>query len=101
MTAQSASCSALLQIGAGAERHFVTTMKAVNEPQIIRTAAGEELVVLSRAEYDALIAAANEAAEDQECKRLTAAKPPDIHSAGLLLDLPPPVAGDYLDGDKE
>ena len=38
----------------------------MNEPQIIRTAAGEELVVLSRAEYDALVAAADEATEDEE-----------------------------------
>jgi Helix-turn-helix len=38
----------------------------MNEPQIIRTAAGEELIVLSRAEYDALVAAADEAAEDED-----------------------------------
>lgn len=33
-------------------------------PQIIRTPAGEELVVLPRSEYDAMITALEEAAED-------------------------------------
>lgn len=38
----------------------------MNEPQIIRTPSGDEFVVLSRAEYDALVAAADEAAEDED-----------------------------------
>lgn len=36
----------------------------MNTPQIIRTPAGEELVVLPKAEYEALLRAADELAED-------------------------------------
>ena len=36
----------------------------MNQPQFIRTEAGEELVVLARKDYDALLAALDEAAED-------------------------------------
>ncbi len=36
----------------------------MNAPQIIKTPSGEELVVLPRAEYDQLVRAAEEAAED-------------------------------------
>lgn len=36
----------------------------MNAPQIIRTPAGEELVVLPKAEYDVLVAAAEDAEED-------------------------------------
>ncbi|MEE3502999.1 helix-turn-helix transcriptional regulator [Acidiphilium acidophilum] len=35
-------------------------------PQIIRTEAGEELVVLPRAEYEALVARVEEAVEDED-----------------------------------
>lgn len=38
----------------------------MSEPQIIRTPSGEELVVLSRAEYDALLKRAVHEAEDIE-----------------------------------
>jgi len=36
----------------------------MNDPQIIKTPNGEELVVLPRADYEALLAAATDAAED-------------------------------------
>jgi DNA-binding XRE family transcriptional regulator len=36
----------------------------MNAPQIIKTAAGEELVVLPKADYEALVHAADEAMED-------------------------------------
>ncbi|SFT85568.1 helix-turn-helix transcriptional regulator [Mesorhizobium sp. YR577] len=36
----------------------------MNAPQIIKTPGGEELVVLPKADYDALLRAADEAAED-------------------------------------
>jgi DNA-binding XRE family transcriptional regulator len=36
----------------------------MNAPQIIRTPSGEEMVVLPKAEYDALVRAADELAED-------------------------------------
>lgn len=36
----------------------------MNAPQIIKTPSGEELVVLPKADYDALVGAADEAAED-------------------------------------
>lgn len=36
----------------------------MNTPQIIKTPSGEEMVVLPRAEYEALVRAADQAAED-------------------------------------
>ncbi|NGN41184.1 helix-turn-helix transcriptional regulator [Mesorhizobium sp. CGMCC 1.15528] len=36
----------------------------MNAPQIIKTPGGEELVILPKADYDALLRAADEAAED-------------------------------------
>ncbi len=39
---------------------------AMSVPQIIRTPAGEELVVLPRAEYEALVSLADAAAEDAD-----------------------------------
>lgn len=36
----------------------------MNTPQIIKSPSGEEMVVLSKQDYDALMRAANEAAED-------------------------------------
>jgi DNA-binding XRE family transcriptional regulator len=38
----------------------------MNEPQIIRTSAGEDLVVLTRADYEALLARAAAADEDAD-----------------------------------
>lgn len=57
----------------------------MNEPQIIRTAAGEELVVLSRAEYDTLVAAANEAAEDEEDIAIYDARKAELAAGGEML----------------
>ena len=48
--------------------------------QIIRTPAGEEMVVLPRAEYDALIAAAEAAGEDAEDVALYDARKADLAS---------------------
>lgn len=36
----------------------------MNAPQIIKTPSGEEMVILPKADYDALVRAADEAAED-------------------------------------
>jgi hypothetical protein len=50
-------------------RRATTTYKgngALKTPQIIRTPDGEELVVLPRADYEALIARADHEAEDAE-----------------------------------
>ena len=57
----------------------------MNEPQIIRTAAGEELVVLSRAEYDALVAAADEATEDEEDIAIYDARKVGLAAGGEML----------------
>lgn len=67
----------------------------MNDPQIIKTAAGEELVVLSRADYDALLSSLADAEEeladiavlDQRKAERARADVPDFPAdlSGLLL----------------
>lgn len=58
----------------------------MNKPQIIKTEAGEELVVLPRREYDAILArAGDEDAEDRMAARI-------IEEARARGDVPIPVA---------
>jgi transcriptional regulator with XRE-family HTH domain len=54
----------------------------MNEPQIIRTASGEELVVLTRAEYDALILRIEDALEDAADAALADARFAEIEASG-------------------
>jgi hypothetical protein len=57
----------------------------MNDPQIIRTAAGEELVVLSRAEYDALLARAEEHDEDEDDVAIYDARKAELTAGGEKL----------------
>jgi DNA-binding XRE family transcriptional regulator len=57
----------------------------MSNPQIIRTPAGEELVVLPRAEYDAMVAALEDAAEDEADARIGAERLAEIAAgAGMM-----------------
>ncbi len=69
----------------------------MSDPQIIRTPAGEELVVLPRADYEALVAAAD-AEEDAADVALFDARMADLE-AGRDQRLPPEVSAFLLRGD--
>ena len=56
----------------------------MNEVQIIRSPSGEELVVLPKAEYEALLAAAAEADEDAADIALYDARKAELVSGGAL-----------------
>ncbi len=71
----------------------------MTEPQIIRTPGGEELVVLPRAEYEALLAAAADAAEDEADAAVYDARKADLE-AGRDARLPPEVSAAMLRGDS-
>jgi DNA-binding XRE family transcriptional regulator len=67
-------------------------------PQIIRTPNGEELVVLPRAEYEALIERANHEAEDAEDVAIYDARKAELAAGGVVL--PPEVSAAILRGDS-
>ena len=67
-----------------------------SEPQIIRTESGEELVILSRAHYEALIGDADEDAADAA---LYLARKADL-ADGRSEILPPEVSAALLKGDR-
>ena len=56
----------------------------MNAPQIIRTPSGEELVVLSRAEYEALLYRADHAAEDADDVAIYDARKSEL-AAGIVI----------------
>jgi hypothetical protein len=58
----------------------------MSAPQIIRTPSGEELVVLPRAEYDALLARADEA-EDANDLAIYDARKAELVAGGVVLPL--------------
>jgi DNA-binding XRE family transcriptional regulator len=62
-------------------------------PQIIRTPAGEELVVLPRSEYDAMIAALEEAAEDAADAAIGVERLADIAAGAATKMTPAESAG--------
>ncbi|PNG25342.1 helix-turn-helix domain-containing protein [Methylocella silvestris] len=68
-------------------------------PQIIKTPSGEELVVLPRAEYDALVAAVAEAAEDEADAAIYDSRKADL-AAGRDARLPPEVSAALLRGES-
>lgn len=70
----------------------------MNEPQIIRTPGGEELVILSRAEYDALLARAEEAAEDEDDVAIYDARKAELTAGGETL--PAEVSALILRGNR-
>lgn len=60
----------------------------MGEPQFIRTPSGEELVVLTRADYDALVEALAEAEEDAADLAVYDARKADLAGSGDALPLP-------------
>lgn len=70
----------------------------MNTPQIIRTASGEELVVLPRAEYEELVARVDELAEEEEDVAIYDARMAELSSTedGTL---PKEVSAAVLRGD--
>jgi len=69
----------------------------VREPQIIRSPSGEELVVLPRAEYEALLERAGHEAEDAEDVAIYDARKAELANGGGVL--PPEVSAAILRGD--
>jgi len=67
--------------------------------QIITTPAGEELVVIPRADYDALVAAATEAEEDAADIAIYDERKAEL-AAGRDERLPPEVSAALLRGDS-
>jgi hypothetical protein len=66
--------------------------------QIIRTPGGEELVVLPRAEYEALLERADHEAEDAEDVAIYDARKAELAAGGGVL--PPEVSAAILRGDS-
>jgi DNA-binding XRE family transcriptional regulator len=66
--------------------------------QIIRTAGGEELVVLSRAEYEALLDRADQEAEDADDLAIYDARKAELIAGGVVLPLA--VSAAILRGDS-
>ena len=66
--------------------------------QIIRTPSGEELVVLPRAEYEALLARADHEAEDADDVAIYDARKAELAAGGVVL--PPEVSAAILRGDS-
>ena len=69
----------------------------MDEPQIIRTPSGEEMVVVSRADYEALRAAADEALDDAEDLAIAHSRWEAWNASGRLVTSPD-VAQSILDG---
>jgi Helix-turn-helix len=69
----------------------------MNEPQIIRTPSGDEMVIIPRTEYEALLAAAHN--EDQDDVAIYDARKAELAASrnGLL---PQPVGAAMLKGDS-
>jgi DNA-binding XRE family transcriptional regulator len=70
----------------------------MSAPQIIRTPSGEELVVLPRAEYEALLERVDHEAEDAEDVAIYDARKAELAAGGAVL--PPEVSAAILRGDS-
>jgi hypothetical protein len=70
----------------------------MNTPQIIRTPSGDELVVLPRAEYEALLARADPDAEDADDVAIYDARKAELAAGGVVL--PPEVSAAILKGES-
>jgi ribosome-binding protein aMBF1 (putative translation factor) len=68
--------------------------------QIIRSPSGDELVVIPRAEYDALVAAANAEAEDADDIAIYDARKADL-AMGRDAALPAEISAHMLRGDNQ
>jgi DNA-binding XRE family transcriptional regulator len=69
----------------------------MSAPQIIRTPAGEELVVLPRAEYEALLERADQGAEDADDVAIYDSRKAELAAGGVVL--PPEVSAAILRGE--
>jgi hypothetical protein len=69
----------------------------LRSPQIIRTPDGEELVVLPRADYEALVERADHEAEDAEDVAIYDARKAELAAGGEIL---PPEVSAVLRGDS-
>ena len=67
-------------------------------PQIIRTPGGEELVVLPRAEYEALLVRADHEAEDADDVAIYDVRKAELAARGVVL--PPEVSAAILRGES-
>ena len=70
----------------------------MGEPLIIRTPKGEELVVLPREEYEALVARADHGSEDADDVAIYDARKAELAACGVVL--PPEVSAAMLRGDS-
>ena len=70
----------------------------MSEPQIIRTPSGEELVVLPRVEYEALLERADHEAEDAGDVAIYDARKAELTAGGAVL--PPEVSAAILRGES-
>lgn len=70
----------------------------MSSPQIIRTPSGEELVVLARAEYEALLDRADHEAEDADDIAIYDARKAELAAGGVVL--PPEVSAAILRGES-
>ena len=70
----------------------------MRSPQIIRTPDGEELVVLPRADYEALVERADNEAEDAEDVAIYDARKAELAAGGVVL--PPEVSAAILRGES-
>src|SRR5271166_4960535 len=85
-------------LSAAGPRRLTRGTEAMSPPQIIRTPNGEELVVLPRAEYEALIERADHEAEDSEDVAIYDARKAELAAGGGVL--PPDVCATILRGDR-
>jgi hypothetical protein len=70
----------------------------MNAPQIIRTPSGEELVVVPRAEYEALLDRVEHEAEDADDVAIYDARKAELAAGGVVL--PREVSAAILRGDS-
>ncbi len=70
----------------------------MGSPQIIRSPSGEELVVLPRAEYEALLERADRDAEDADDVAIYDARKAELAAGGVVL--PPEVSAAILRGES-
>lgn len=70
----------------------------MSAPQIIRTPGGEELVVLPRAEYEALLERADHGAEDADDVAIYDVRKAELAVGGVVL--PPEVSAAILRGES-
>jgi mRNA-degrading endonuclease RelE of RelBE toxin-antitoxin system len=89
----------ILSIYTGRRRQQLTRgAEAMSEPQIIRTPGGEELVVLPRAEYEALLERADHDAEDADDVAIYDTRKAELSAGGVVL--PPEVSAAILRGES-